>query len=182
MNIIEWFLSLFKPKPKPVVTKSVTPTPKPVVTNGKQRIKDLEGIRQYEALRLKAYKPTPNDVWTIGYGHTSTTKPGMVITAVQAEALLRKDVAWVEDVIHRRVKVPLTQNQFDALGHLIFNIGEMQFAKSTVLRKLNEGDYQGAANAFLMWNKQRSKTTGKMIVLRGLTTRRQKERELFLRK
>lgn len=143
------------------------------------RIKNVDAIKEHEALRLTAYLPTKDDVWTIGYGHTKTARQGMVITEAQAEQLLRGDLAWVEDVIDRLVKVPLTQNQHDAVGSLIFNIGEGNFSKSTVLRKLNTGDYRGAADAFLMWNKQRDKQTGKMNVLRGLTKRRQQERDLF---
>lgn len=143
------------------------------------RIKNVDAIKEHEALRLTAYLPTKDDVWTIGYGHTKTARQGMVITEAQAEALLRGDLAWVEDVIDRLVKVPLTQNQHDAVGSLIFNIGEGNFSKSTVLRKLNMGDYKGAADAFLMWNKQRDRQTGKMNVLRGLTKRRQQERDLF---
>ena len=143
------------------------------------RIKNVDAIKEHEALRLTAYLPTKDDVWTIGYGHTKTARQGMVITEAQAEQLLRSDLAWVEDVIDRLIKVPLTQNQHDAVGSLIFNIGEGNFSKSTVLRKLNTGDYRGAADAFLMWNKQRDRQTGKMNVLRGLTKRRQQERDLF---
>lgn len=143
------------------------------------RIRNVDAIKEHEALRLTAYLPTKDDVWTIGYGHTKTARQGMVITEAQAEQLLRSDLAWVEDVIDRLVKVPLTQNQHDAVGSLIFNIGEGNFSKSTVLRKLNAGDYRGAADAFLMWNKQRDRQTGKMNVLRGLTKRRQQERDLF---
>lgn len=144
-------------------------------------IKDIELIKRHEGLRLTAYKPTPNDVWTIGYGHTKTTKQGMKITEAGADALLRQDIVWVEDVIKRYVKVPLTQNQYDALASLIFNIGEGQFSRSTVLKRLNDRDYIGAADAFLMWNKQRNRTTGQLEPLKGLTRRREEERELFLK-
>jgi lysozyme len=143
------------------------------------RIKNIDAIKEHEALRLTAYLPTKDDVWTIGWGHTRTARQGMVITVAQAEALLRDDLAWVEDTIDALVKVPITQNQRDALGSLIFNIGRTSFSKSTVLRKLNAGDYRGAADAFLMWNKQRDKKTGKMNVLRGLTKRREQERVMF---
>jgi lysozyme len=143
------------------------------------RIKNIDAIKEHEALRLTAYLPTKDDVWTIGWGHTRTARQGMVITVAQAEALLRDDLAWVEDTIDALVKVPITQNQRDALGSLIFNIGRPNFSKSTVLRKLNAGDYRGAADAFLMWNKQRDKKTGKMNVLRGLTKRREQERAMF---
>jgi lysozyme len=143
------------------------------------RIKNVEAIKEHEELRLTSYLPTKNDVWTIGWGHTKNAKPNMTITVAQAEQFLREDLAWVENTIDRLVKVPLTQNQRDAVGSLIFNIGESNFSKSTVLRKLNLGDYRGAADAFLMWDKQRDKQTGKMVTLRGLTIRRKKERDLF---
>jgi lysozyme len=139
----------------------------------KQRIKNIDAIKDHEALRLTAYLPTRNDVWTIGYGHTKGVKEGMVITKDQAEKFLREDIAWVEDVIDSTVTVPLTQNQRDALGSLIFNIGGTQFRSSTVLRKLNDKDYNGAADAFLMWCKQRG------VVLKGLVRRREQERKLF---
>jgi len=103
----------------------------------------------------------------------------MVITEAQAEQLLRDDLAWVEDAIDSLVKVTITQNQRDALGSLIFNIGATNFSKSTILRKLNAKDYLGAADAFLMWDKQKDKQTGEMVRLKGLTKRRQQERNLF---
>jgi lysozyme len=145
------------------------------------KIRNIDAIKEHEALRLTAYLPTKDDVWTIGWGHTKNARQGMVITEAQAEAFLREDLAWVEAALRRLVKVPVNQNQIDALGSLIFNIGEPSFAKSTVLRRLNAGDYLGAAEAFLMWDKQRDKKTGKMNTLRGLTKRRQQERALFLK-
>jgi lysozyme len=143
------------------------------------RIKNVDAIKDHEALRLTAYLPTKNDVWTIGWGHTKTAKQGMVITEAQAEQLIRDDLAWVEEAIDNLVKVSITQNQRDALGSLIFNIGATSFSKSTVLRKLNAKDYLGAADAFLMWDKQKDKQTGEMARLKGLTKRRQQERNLF---
>lgn len=153
-----------------------------VVANVKPtKLKNIEIIKRHEGLRLQAYLPTPNDVWTIGYGHTKTARQGMRITEAQAEELLRGDIKWVEDTINRLVKVNINQNQFDALGSLVFNIGASQFSKSSVLRRLNAGEYEEAANAFLMWNKQKDKKTGKMNVLPGLVKRRQEERALFLK-
>lgn len=131
-------------------------------------------IKEWEALRLEAYKPTPNDVWTIGWGHTATAKPGMTITKAQAQKLFEKDTAWAVNAVNREVNVGLNQNQFDALVSFVFNIGETAFRKSTLLRKLNAGDYEGAANEFPRWNKQAGK------VLRGLVRRRAHEQELFL--
>jgi GH24 family phage-related lysozyme (muramidase) len=158
-----------------IVKKVVVPSGPPT------KISNLDLIKESEGLRLTAYLPTPNDRWTIGYGHTKTAKQGMVITAAKAEELLRQDVAWVEKVILDTVKVDINQNQFDALGSLIFNIGGTAFKSSSVLRRLNSGDYQGAADAFLMWTKQKNKTTGKMDTLKGLVIRRNKERDLFLK-
>lgn len=140
------------------------------------KVHNINIIKKHEGLRLEAYLPTPNDVWTIGYGHTHTTKQGMKITAGQAESLLRKDILWVEKAVNKLVVVPLTQNQFDALSSLVFNIGEKAFGSSTLLRLLNSGDYEGAANQFPRWNKQKGR------VLNGLTKRRQEERQLFLKK
>lgn len=145
------------------------------------KLRNIDLIKAHEGLRLNAYMPTPNDVWTIGYGHTKTAKQGMKITPAQAEDLLYSDLAWVEQVIASKVKVPLTQNQYDALASLIFNIGGTAFGRSTVLKRLNAGDYKGAADAFLMWDKQKDKATGKMKALKGLTRRREEERSLFLK-
>lgn len=147
---------------------------------GSQRIKNIELIKKHEGLRLEAYLPTPNDKWTIGYGHTKTARPGMKITKEVAEELLRQDIAWVEAAIRKHIKVPLNQNQYDAVASLIYNIGEGNFAGSSVCRFINERRYQEAADAFLMWNKQRNKKTGKLGVLKGLTRRRGEERSLFL--
>ena len=138
------------------------------------KIKNISLIKQHEGLRLEAYLPTPNDVWTIGYGHTHTAKQGMKITEAQAEELLRKDVAWAEEAVNKSVVVPLTQNQFDALVSFTFNVGAGAMDSSTLLRLLNSGDYNGAANQFLRWNKQKG------VALKGLTKRREEERKLFL--
>jgi lysozyme len=144
------------------------------------KLKNVELIKRHEGLRLQAYLPTPNDKWTIGYGHTKTAHKGMIITEAKAEELLLKDLAWVEAAIKKHVKVPLTQNQYDAVASLVYNIGEGNFSESSVCRRLNAGNYGGAADAFLLWNKQRNKTTGKLGVLKGLTRRREEERSLFL--
>lgn len=150
-----------------------------VVKAPEHRIKNLDLITYWEKLKLHAYLPTPHDVWTIGWGHTKGVKKGDVITREQAVELLHQDIAWVVKALDKHVKVPLSQEQFDALASLVFNIGETNFRNSTVLRRLNDSDYRGAANAFLMWNKQRQ--NGKLVVLRGLKRRREQEREYFLK-
>lgn len=134
----------------------------------------LEMIKEYEGLKLQAYLPTPIDVPTIGYGHTKTAYLGMKVTEKGAEALLKQDLKWVEDVVAKNVTVPLTQPQYDALCSFIYNLGGTNFKRSTLLKKLNNKDYKGAADELLRWDKQGSK------VLRGLTRRREAERALFL--
>jgi len=133
--------------------------------------KDL--IKEAEGLELKAYL-CPANVWTIGYGHTGDDVwPGLVITLAEAEALLTKDLKRFEGYIDKYVKVPLTQNQFDALVSFVYNIGAQAFIESTLLKKLNAGDYEGAAAQFPRWNKAKGK------VLAGLVKRREKELKLF---
>lgn len=143
-----------------------------------KKVHDLDHIKKWESLRLKAYKPTPHDVWTIGWGHTANAKRHMVITKSKAERLLREDLTWVRKAIRELVDVPLSQKQYDALAGLIFNIGRTNFKTSTVLRRLNSSDYVGAADAMMMWTKQRQK--GVLVELRGLVRRREQEKEMFL--
>jgi lysozyme len=131
-------------------------------------------IKSCEKLRLRAYLPTPNDVPTIGYGHTEGVKMGDVCTAAQAEKWLIEDCDAAEICVNGRVKLPITDNQFDALVSLVFNIGINAFASSTLLRKLNSGDYAGAAAEFKRWRFQKGEE------LAGLVKRRERERKLFL--
>jgi len=110
-----------------------------------------------EGVRLKAYRDVVG-VWTIGIGHTAAAgepapKAGMTITAEQADAIFERDLVQYEEAVSSAVKVAISQTQFDALVSLTFNIGIGAFKKSTVLRKLNAGDYAGAAQAFLLWRK-----------------------------
>jgi len=134
--------------------------------------KGLNLIKQFEGLRLKAYK-CPAGVWTIGYGHTNNVRPDDVITEAQATELLIRDVLDVEGVINRLVTKTLTQGQYDALCSFIFNVGSGNFMRSTLLRKLNQADYEGASNEFLKWVYANKKK------LAGLVKRRQAEKDLF---
>lgn len=114
-------------------------------------------ITQREGCRLKAYKDTKG-IPTIGVGHTSMAGDpevhlGMTITQTQADEILSRDLASVESAINHYVQVALTQDEFDALASLAFNIGGSAFSKSTIVRRLNDGDKPGAAEAILMWNK-----------------------------
>lgn len=136
-------------------------------------------IKKWEKLRLVAYLPTPDDKWTIGWGHTEGVRQGDEISREQAQMFFEDDVAWATRAVNREVKVGLTQNQFDALVSFVFNVGEANFKTSTLLKKLNRGDYEGAAQEFPRWNKQRQKN-GQLKVLRGLVRRRAEEMEVFL--
>ena len=134
--------------------------------------KGLALIRQFEGLRLAAYK-CPADVATIGYGTTKGVKMGMVIDKAEAERLLAEDVARFAGHVSDLVKVPLSQPQFDALVSFCYNVGPTAFGHSTLLRYLNQGLYADAAGQFMRWNKAANN------VIAGLTRRRAAERAMF---
>ncbi|MBD8556278.1 lysozyme [Rhizobium sp. CFBP 8762] len=137
-------------------------------------------IAEHEGNMLTAYQDSVG-VWTIGVGHTSAAgapvvTKGMKITAAQSDEILSRDLANTEKEVRDLLKVDVTQNEFDALVSLGFNIGGTALGKSTLIRKLNAGDWAGAADQFLVWNKAKGR------VLAGLTKRRKAERTLFLSK
>ena len=138
----------------------------------------VDFIKQAEGLRLKAYRDD-GGTWTIGYGHTGPEiHNGYQITAERAEQLLVRDIAWATDTVRRAVRVSLTEEQRAALISLTFNIGSGGFLTSTVFRRLNAGNYEGAADAILMWNK--ITRNGVKERDQGLVNRRERERMLFL--
>lgn len=134
-------------------------------------------IGRAEGFSLTAYQDSVG-VWSIGWGTTRINgKPvtrGMRITKEQAVDYFNHDIFEVEAYVTSLVKVPLTENQFSALVSLVFNIGNGAFKKSTILRKINAGNYDGAANEFDRW------VYAGGVVLKGLVTRRNNEKELFL--
>ncbi len=141
-----------------------------------------KAIAQREGNKLVAYLDSVG-IWTVGVGHTTAAGPpavkkGTKITAAESDQILTRDLAAVEESINSLVKVPLTQSQFDALVSIVFNIGAPAFSKSTLLRKLNARDYQGAASQFLVWNK--GTVNGKKVAIAGLTARRKEEKAQFL--
>ena len=140
--------------------------------------KGIALIKQFEGCKLTAYQDSVG-VWTIGYGWTQPVdgKPiraGMTIKQETAERLLKTGLVSYESDVSRLVKVGLTQGQFDALVSFTYNLGARSLSTSTLLRKLNAGDYTGAAAEFMSWNKAGGKA------LKGLTRRREAERTLFL--
>lgn len=136
----------------------------------------LELILQREGCVLHAYvdPATGGEPITIGVGHTGGVKLGDTCTHEQALAWLASDAETAERCVNQSVRGQITQSQFDALVSLVFNIGCGNFRTSTVLRELNDGNDEAAAEAFGMWNRANGK------VMAGLTTRRTGERGQFL--
>ncbi len=137
----------------------------------------IDFVKKFEGLRLSTYKDAVG-INTIGFGHVALTPPPcidcMVITQDQADALLYNDLEHVLQHIHGMIGVDLTDNQLSALASFAFNLGLHNFANSTLLKKLNSKDFDGAANEILRFNHAGGR------VLPGLTARRIAERELFL--
>lgn len=138
-------------------------------------------IKSYETLRLKAYKPTPDDVWTIGWGSTRGVKAGMVIDEFQAEERFRedtRDAVEAVDYLNRRMLSKgygLTQSMIDALVSLVFNVGPSCIsASATIGKALLVGNYYSAWRGFSLWTKQAGND------LLGLARRRSEEMSLFL--
>lgn len=134
----------------------------------------LSLIKSFEGCRLLAYQDQKG-IWTVGVGHVGPeVEPGLEITPEEADELLQADLSKAERAVENWVSQPLTDNQFGALVAFVFNVGPGNFAKSTLLRCLNEGDYSGAAAQFLRWV-----YVGQEIS-QGLVRRRQAEMKLFL--
>ncbi len=143
-------------------------------------------IKNFEGLRLNAYRDSAG-IWTIGYGSTryhdqKAVKPGdKLANEKQADVLFIATLAQYVAAVNKAVKVPLTQNQFDALVSIVYNVGTGITTKSTLFRVLNEGDYLEAADQFLVWNKITDPNTGQKVTHQGLLARRRQERGLFLK-
>ena len=129
-------------------------------------------IKKFEGCRLKAYRCSAN-VLTIGYGHTGGVKEDDTISQPEADELLENDIAKFEEYVSDNVIVELKQHQFDALVAWTFNLGVGNLRNSTMLKKLNEADYDSIPFEMRRWNKAGGKT------LDGLIRRRQAEALLF---
>lgn len=141
----------------------------------------LDLIKEYEGYSAVPYKCSAG-VPTIGYGATwypdsgkKVTMQDKSITKTTANAMLKSMVQSYADAVQRYVQVPISQNQFDALVSLTYNIGKESFRTSTLLRLLNQRDYLGAADQFKRWNKDSGR------IRSGLTRRRAAEKALFER-
>ena len=139
----------------------------------------LVGLALEEHYTDRAVIPVPGDVPTLGFGSTkredgSPVQMGDTITPPKALARTLGHIQKDEAGLKRCVTAPLSQAEYDAAVSLAYNIGVAAFCKSTVVKRFNDGDYEGACEAFLMWNKVGGR------VVRGLTLRRERERALCL--
>ena len=136
----------------------------------------LQLIMQAEGFRENAYPDpgTGGEPWTIGYGHTLGVRPGDSCTQAEAAQWLREDVVKAENAVMSNVDVALQQCQFDALVSFVFNVGPKAFMDSTLLRKLNAGDLDGAAAEFPKWCHAGTR------ILPGLVKRRAAEQAMFM--
>ena len=146
-----------------------------------KKVSALNLIKKFEGLELTSY-PDTGGIWTIGYGNTinkdtgQAIKQGDKIDLATAERWLKQDIAEREKYIKPLIKVPITENQKAAIISLAYNIGTGAFAKSTLLRLLNQGaDKKLVADQFLKWNKVKG------FEVKGLTNRRKLEKDLFLK-
>lgn len=136
------------------------------------------GIAVHEAYRGEAYYATEHErqqgISTIGFGATENVKPGDRTTVERAMVRLLQDASKYEEAVRRCAPVPMFQHEFDAQVSAAYNIGINAWCKSSMAKRLNAGDYQGACDALLMWNKQAGQ------VLPGLVKRREQERQKCL--
>ena len=132
----------------------------------------LSFITKEEGFRNRAYKDSKG-LLTIGVGHLiKASEPHLVSATLsdqEVKELLKSDLKWCSEAVESSVRVPLSQKQYDALYSLCFNIGETNFKKSTVVKRINANDLKGAADAIEMWNKPAV-----------LIPRRKREKALFL--
>ncbi|ALE02846.1 lysozyme [Bartonella ancashensis] len=136
-------------------------------------------IKQWEGLRLHAYQDAIG-IWTIGYGHTAQAgepivQEGMKITESQAETILKQDLKQFESTVEQAVTVPLTDEQFATLVSFCYNVGAEAFCTSTLLKKLNKGDYESVPAELQKWIRAGGKR------LQGLANRRAAEAGLWVK-
>ena len=151
----------------------MTPRARPAIAALTLSAAGLIGIAISEGFEPVARPPVPGDVPTGGFGSTRAEagpmRAGERIDPVRGLILLQRDASEAERAVKRCAPVPMHQHEYDAFVSLAYNIGENAFCKSTLVRKLNAGDYAGACREILKWDKFRGQP------LRGLTMRRQAE-------
>jgi GH24 family phage-related lysozyme (muramidase) len=157
----------------PAIIEAIVPGPTrrmPAVYNTNHVAVQI--IKEEETLQLKAYEL--GGYWQIGYGHLMLEGEKDVITEAEAEAFLRADLSWCEGAIERYVTVPVTLNEFSAMVAFCYNVGSGKTRGSSIVKRINIDDRDGAANAFLLWNQMNG------VVMQALAKRRARERTLFL--
>ena len=162
--------------------RGVTVTSNNVATyNSRVLPETINLVKKYEGFRSYAYIDS-SGLPVIGYGQTRingrTVRMGQYITRAQADLALAEELDRIQRLVLTNVKVPLTPHQLGALTSLVYNAGTVVVKNSTLVRKLNARDYQGAAREFVRWNK--ANQGGRLVVFPGLTKRRVAEQNLFL--
>jgi lysozyme len=135
-------------------------------------------VKSFEGFRANAYF-CPAGVPSIGYGHTQGVEMGQVVSEEEATQLLIEDLGAASRAVREWVKVPLNQNQFDALVSWTFNLGSGSLANSTLLRRLDRGEYGAVPCEMLRWGYGENPETGKSVELLGLVRRCQAEGALW---
>lgn len=136
-------------------------------------------VQKFEGLKLSAYT-CPAGIWTVGYGHTQGVKKGDKITETEAGKILTQDLTQCGEQIEKCVNVPLNDHQFAALASFVFNVGIGSLKASTLLRRLNNGDYDCVPSELCKWVKATNPKTAKKVTLPGLVKRRAAEGQLWL--
>jgi lysozyme len=129
----------------------------------------LVGLALSEGYTDRAVQPLPGDKWTVGFGTTDGVKAGDTIAPPKALERKLRDVQTFEGALKQCVTAPLAQHEYDAYVSLAYNIGSTAFCSSTLVRVLNAGDYTGACQQILRWDKFKGQP------VRGLTVRRERE-------
>jgi len=151
--------------------------PTTVSQSGIDLIKKFEGLHRVQPDGMVSAYRCPAGVWTCGFGSTYGVKSGTKWTTQDCEDRLRVDVKKFEDAVKRKVNVPLSQGQFDALVSWTYNLGEGNLAASTMLTKINKGQYEDVPSEMMKWNKARVNRV--LQPLAGLTRRRAAEAAIF---
>lgn len=151
--------------------------PSTVSQQGVELVKKFEGLHKLKEDGLVHSYRCPAGVWSLGYGFTKGVRSGTKMTVQECEDRLLEELNEFGAQVRRVVDVPLTQSQFDAIVSLTFNIGIGNLKSSTLLRKLNAGDYAAVPAQMMRWNKAR--VDGKLTPLKGLTRRRAAEAAVF---
>jgi lysozyme len=151
--------------------------PTSVSQEGIDLVKRFEGLHKLKDDGMVHAYRCPAGKWTCGYGATKGVRSGVKWTVKAAEQRLIDDLEEHGKIVKKYVNVPLTQSQYDAITSFVFNLGAGNFKSSTLLKKLNMGDYDAVPEQIMRWNKAR--VDGQLTPLRGLTRRRAAEAAIF---